>query len=155
MSKPKQSRLAFLMERVRSQREWILRCGGDLAGYIANYGDPGVRNSKGQHMFGDGGTLIYQADKQALDRWENELAGTRTSYGGDERRQAEALLREVWYKSQAYRQGEEDAHRIIHLPTEVERMEARKWVGSYPAGSQELTDWNSGYNAAWQKHFNS
>jgi hypothetical protein len=29
-------------QKVREQRQWIARCGGDLAGYIAKYGDPGV-----------------------------------------------------------------------------------------------------------------
>lgn len=31
-----------LREAIIQQRKWIERCGGDLAGYIANYGDPGI-----------------------------------------------------------------------------------------------------------------
>src|SRR4051812_34404129 len=35
-------KILWLRERVREQQAWIDRCGGDLAGYIAHYGDPGV-----------------------------------------------------------------------------------------------------------------
>jgi hypothetical protein len=35
-------RILMLRNQIRQQKEWIGRCGGDLAGYIANYGDPGV-----------------------------------------------------------------------------------------------------------------
>jgi hypothetical protein len=35
-------RIQWLREQVAEQRAWITKCGGDLTGYIANYGDPGV-----------------------------------------------------------------------------------------------------------------
>lgn len=35
-------KILWLRGRVREQKAWIERCGGDLAGYIANYGDPGI-----------------------------------------------------------------------------------------------------------------
>lgn len=35
-------RILWLRDRVAEQETWIKRCGGNLAGYIANYGDPGI-----------------------------------------------------------------------------------------------------------------
>lgn len=35
-------KILWLRERVREQLKWIERCGGSLAGYVENYGDPGV-----------------------------------------------------------------------------------------------------------------
>jgi len=104
-------RLAFVRQRVASQREWIAKHGGDLNGYIAHYGDPGrapldangncqtitcppelaeacglrpVPNAAGcyyKEHFGSGGTLIYEADKNCLDRYERELAELEPRYG--------------------------------------------------------------------------
>jgi len=97
-------KILWLRERVSEQRKWIDRCGGSLAGYIENYGDPGIPPLKdGQpkihviphdkmYLFydyekvpgttnqvyakhsGDGGTAIYKADTDRLDSWEKELA---------------------------------------------------------------------------------
>lgn len=47
---------------VSRQESWIRDCGGDLMGYIRNYGDPGLAKCSG-----DGGTLIYQADTEHLN----------------------------------------------------------------------------------------
>lgn len=47
------------------QQEWITRCGGTLAGYVARYGsadDP-------EHL-GNGGEVIYAADVAELQRLE-------------------------------------------------------------------------------------
>lgn len=62
-------RRAFLQRQVDEQRQWIERCGGDLLGYIAHYGDPGL-----ERCYGNGGTQIYAADKAELDRIERDLA---------------------------------------------------------------------------------
>jgi hypothetical protein len=62
----KQTRLQYLTDRLKRQEEWIEQCGGDLAGYIARYGDPNVPAEDGKPMYGDGGTLIYEADQIAL-----------------------------------------------------------------------------------------
>lgn len=35
-------KILWLRERIAEQEGWINRCGGNLAGYIARYGDPGV-----------------------------------------------------------------------------------------------------------------
>lgn len=35
-------RLSWLLKQVEEQRAWIVKCGGDLLGYIAAYGDPGI-----------------------------------------------------------------------------------------------------------------
>jgi hypothetical protein len=37
-----QKRIDTLRRQIDEQRKWIEQCGGDHAGYIANYGDPGV-----------------------------------------------------------------------------------------------------------------
>ena len=73
-------KIEILNKRVADQRKWIESCGGDLLGYIANYGDPNIPNAKGQPMFGDGGTLIYQADTQRLRILERELDRELHSY---------------------------------------------------------------------------
>lgn len=31
-----------LRKKVKDQYKWMEKCGGNLAGYIANYGDPGI-----------------------------------------------------------------------------------------------------------------
>lgn len=97
-------RILWLRERVSEQQKWIDRCGGSLSGYIEHYGDPGVPPLKDgkthiltvpegkQHFFeqhsrvpettdqfyanhyGDGGTLIYEADYNRLLQWQRELS---------------------------------------------------------------------------------
>lgn len=100
-------KILWLRDRIAQQRAWIAKCGGDLAGYIANYGDPGVPpvdqhgtpqtfkltpeqeaifdegylspvpgvpGSFYKPHFGDGGTAIYNADKNALERFQAELS---------------------------------------------------------------------------------
>lgn len=34
-------KIIWLRDRIKQQKEWIDRCGSNLTGYIANYGDPG------------------------------------------------------------------------------------------------------------------
>jgi hypothetical protein len=62
---------------IRMQEDWIANCGGDLAGYIRRYGDPGIACTegprKGQPMYGNGGTAIYQADVAELEKWKAML----------------------------------------------------------------------------------
>ena len=104
-------RLKFVRQRVKDQREWIDRHGGDLAGYIRYYGDPGIApcdkngnaetitcpddlaqecglrpvpNATGcyyKQHFGSGGTLIFQADIDCLLRYERELVELEPRYG--------------------------------------------------------------------------
>lgn len=38
----RQKRIDNLYRQISEQRKWILQCGGSRAGYIANYGDPGM-----------------------------------------------------------------------------------------------------------------
>jgi hypothetical protein len=61
-------RRTFLQKEVQSQKQWIVMCGGDLAGYIAHYGakdDP--------DKYGDGGEAIYAADYGHLVTLEKQL----------------------------------------------------------------------------------
>ncbi len=62
----------FWQQQLREQIEWINTCGGSLAGYIAKYGDPGQPNAEG-HVCGDGGTAIYKADQNALERIRSRI----------------------------------------------------------------------------------
>ncbi len=59
---------------VEDQKKWIEDHGGDVAGYIRRYGDPGITCEDGRPMCGAGGTLIYEADIELLHRFEG-LAG--------------------------------------------------------------------------------
>ncbi len=45
------------------QRRWIEEHGGNLSGYIARYG-----SAQDENHYGDGGELIYAADKAALEK---------------------------------------------------------------------------------------
>lgn len=62
----------YLVRRLEEQRKWLKEHGETLDGYIHRYGDPGVLCSNGKPMYGDGGTAIYEADKNALEKLENE-----------------------------------------------------------------------------------
>ncbi len=48
-------------KEIAEQYNWIMQCGGDLSGYIHNYGSK-------NHLThcGDGGEAIYEADKNSL-----------------------------------------------------------------------------------------
>ncbi len=72
-STPKEKLVSKLTQRRDDQLKWIEECGGDLAGYIAKYGDPGVPREDGRPMLGDGGALIYKADTDRLRQIEAEL----------------------------------------------------------------------------------
>jgi hypothetical protein len=104
-------RLAFLRQRVKDQQAWLAKHGGDRAGYIRHYGDPGIApcdengNAKTvslpaelaekfglrpvpqapgcyyQEMFGCGGTAIYRADKDCLDGLLRELSELEPRFG--------------------------------------------------------------------------
>lgn len=97
---PRRTRLQM---QIHEQQAWIERCGGSLAGYIHNYGDPGVPpcdengesrtfvcpedlavalslvpvpNKPGSYFMphsGNGGTAIWEADTSHLRGLENEL----------------------------------------------------------------------------------
>ena len=67
----------FWTKEVANQKKWIEDCGGDLQGYIAKYGDPGVPKANGKKMSGDGGTAIYNADLAGLKRAEAFLEQAR------------------------------------------------------------------------------
>lgn len=95
-------RIDSVHHQIRQQRQWLERCGGDLAGYIASYGDPGVPpledgepkilsikpcdvylfadftpvpdrpNHFFARHFGDGGSAIYKADHDRLVSLETQ-----------------------------------------------------------------------------------
>jgi hypothetical protein len=68
--------LSTAQQLVEQQREWIANCGGNLNGYVANYGakdDPGHQ--------GDGGEAIYAADVSALTTYEELLDQLRREQG--------------------------------------------------------------------------
>lgn len=52
----------WIQQAVKDQRAWMESCGGNHAGYVARYGDPGVTPD----YSGKGGTAIYNADLAAL-----------------------------------------------------------------------------------------
>jgi|TARA_Y100000310_G_C20629598_1_gene787889 hypothetical protein len=64
---------AQLIERIEREEKWIEEHGSDLAGYIARYGDPGVT----ERWFGDGGTLIFEADTNSLKDLRHQLSRRR------------------------------------------------------------------------------
>ena len=67
---------AQLAKEIKSQRQWIEEHGGDLAGYIARYGDPGHpidRYAATGGYYGAGGTAIYQADAEVLRALEADF----------------------------------------------------------------------------------
>lgn len=73
---PVTSAVAQWTKRVSEQKEWIAKCGGDLAGYVAKYGS---KDDPKHH--GDGGEAIYEADTQALAQYEYSLAAARRQAG--------------------------------------------------------------------------
>ena len=52
-----------LKRRLWEQRKWIDAHGGDIAGYITRYGEPGLTDV----WYGEGGSAIYRADRAELD----------------------------------------------------------------------------------------
>jgi hypothetical protein len=75
-SSRQKSKLAEAADKVLRQRHWIAEHGGDLAGYIAAYGDekasPHLRVIQGGR-YGLGGQAIYAADCEVLARAEADL----------------------------------------------------------------------------------
>lgn len=72
----RETRVQFWTKQVEEQKAWIVRCGGNLAGYVGNYGskdDP-------KHS-GDGGEAIYEADTNALKTYEANLASAKRRAG--------------------------------------------------------------------------
>ena len=59
-----------LKQRLSEQRKWIDEHGGDIAGYITRYGDPGLTDA----WYGEGGSAIYRADRAELDMLEARLS---------------------------------------------------------------------------------
>lgn len=60
--------LAVARRLLDYERQWIIRCGGDLAGYIANYGSENDPDRNGN------GEAIYAADLGSLYKAEQRLA---------------------------------------------------------------------------------
>jgi len=75
-SSRKKTKLEQAADSVLEHRHWIANHGGDLAGYIAAYGDekasPHLRVASGGR-YGMGGQAIYAADCEALARAEADL----------------------------------------------------------------------------------
>lgn len=64
---------ADALRRIEEQEAWIQQCGGNVLGYIANYG---AENDPNKH--GDGGRRIYVADMAELRKRQLVLASVRT-----------------------------------------------------------------------------
>ena len=62
-------KIAWLEHEIHAQKEWIARCGGDVQGYVENYGS---KDEPGHS--GNGGEAIYEADAQQLAGLEKRLA---------------------------------------------------------------------------------
>ncbi len=79
-------RLDYLAAQVAQQRAWIQACGGDLAGYIARYGDSdapyGKPVSEGGR-YGEGGQRIFEADAEALRQVEEQYRAALAHSGAD------------------------------------------------------------------------
>lgn len=73
--------LEYLNRMVRSQREWIEQHGGDLAGYIVEYGT--AERPSGGTL---GGQAIYAADMEALCALETRLRAEEERQGVHQRR---------------------------------------------------------------------
>lgn len=56
-----------LESAIKEQAAWMVSCGGTLPGYIQKYGDPGMG-----HCYGNGGSAIYWADLNYLNRLRAE-----------------------------------------------------------------------------------
>ena len=69
----KTSRLDRLAQ-IDALRIWIAAHGGDCAGYVARYGDPGLPAADGSKMYGCGGSVLYEADMHYLILTEKILA---------------------------------------------------------------------------------
>lgn len=67
---PRKTLKEWLIDQVASQRKWIEKCGGDLAGYIANYHEKHGRTLENTEA-------IYRADTEALAHLEERLADMR------------------------------------------------------------------------------
>lgn len=88
MSKTKRERLQDEQLRlgaaIAAQRRWIEEHGGDRAGYIRRYGwshgSPSMPIHRGGR-YGDGGDVIYNADKGELDRLEAAYVEVRRQQG--------------------------------------------------------------------------
>jgi hypothetical protein len=66
-------RSAKLLEVITNQKKWIEEHGSDLAGYISRYGDPGIT----ERWFGEGGTAIFNADRNYLKEMETKACKRR------------------------------------------------------------------------------
>jgi len=73
----KKTKLEEAVDHVLEQRRWIANHGGDLAGYIAAYGDekasPDLSVARGGRV-GGGGQVVYAADCEILSWAEAEVA---------------------------------------------------------------------------------
>ncbi len=62
----KRNQNTWQIERAIREVEWMLERGATKEGYVKRYGDPGVKTAEGKFMFGDGGSMIFEADFNAL-----------------------------------------------------------------------------------------
>lgn len=58
------NRIQTLQAQIKSQKQWIDRCGGNLTGYIEHYGDPGMPPLED----GQPKTFLIPADKADIVR---------------------------------------------------------------------------------------
>lgn len=65
---PRESKVQLYTRLVHEQQKWIAEHGGDLAGYVENYGSANDPNKSG-----NGGEAIFSADNNALLEYENKL----------------------------------------------------------------------------------
>ncbi len=84
--KPKYLSVEWLEAKIAEDLAFIAKCGGNLAGYIVHYGDPGIPPADARpglpfYMHGSGGTLIFDADVTAFRKWVNELQRKDARHG--------------------------------------------------------------------------
>lgn len=72
-ARPTLSRNKLYPRLLWRQGRWIAAHGSTLQAYIERYGDPGVPTCTGKPMYGEGGTKIFNADMDELNRIQHVL----------------------------------------------------------------------------------
>lgn len=65
---PKETKVQLWTRLIEDQVQWIQKCGGSLAGYVARYG-----TATDPDRCGDGGEAIYRADMNYFEELTQNL----------------------------------------------------------------------------------